>query len=94
MKFLTLAAIAATLIAKVGAHTILVDVIINGVNQGAGAGSYIREPPTNEPILNLTSPNLRCNTNGFKPLPHYVPVPAGGVVTTQWSMYVPSSADQ
>jgi cellulase len=95
MKFLTLAAIAATLIAEVSAKGSRVwSVWIGGTDQGPGAGVYIRQPQTNDPVKNLTSGDITCNTNGYLPVSSYVHVPAGGTVTTEWCTYVPSPADQ
>ena len=94
MKFLTLAAVAAALVAEVSAHSRVWSVWINGADQGAGAGRYIRQPPTNDPVKDLTSSNLRCNVNGGTVVPNYVKVAAGGAVTTEWCAYVPSPADQ
>ena len=94
MKFLTLAAIATTLIAEVSAHSRVTTVWIGGVDQGAGAGRYIRQPPTNDPIKNLASSDLNCNVNGHISVPDYVSVPAGDTVTTEWCTYPPSPVDQ
>ena len=92
MKFFALTAIAATLIAEVSAHTRVYNVLIDGNDYGPGAGSYIRQPPTNDPVKDLTSSDIRCNTNGYNAVPNYVPVPAGSNVTTVWCAYVPSPA--
>ena len=93
MKFPTLVAITAILIAEVSAHSRVWSIWVNGTDQGTGAGRYIRQPPTNDPIKDLTSPDLRCNVNGSIPVPTYVPVQAGSAVTTEWCTYAPSSAD-
>jgi len=93
MKFPTLVAITAILIAEVSAHSRVFTIWVNGTDQGAGAGRYIRQPPTNSPIKDLTSPDIRCNVNGSLRVPTYVPVQAGGTVTAEWCTYAPSSAD-
>jgi len=84
MQFLALAAIFATLLVEVSAHSRVWSVWINGSDQGAGAGRYIRQPPTNDPVKSLTSSNIRCNVNGDNSVATYVSVPAGGTVTTEW----------
>lgn len=93
MKFFALAAIAATLIAESSAQTLVYGVKVNGTDYGAGAGRYIRQAFTTDPVKNLTSTDIRCNTNGYKPVSDYVQVPAGGVVNTEWCTYAPSPAD-
>lgn len=93
MKFLTLAAIAATLIAEASATGVW-SVSISGSDQGPGPGKYIRHAPTSDPVKNLTSLDMRCGPGGLLPVPSYVQVPAGGAVTTVWCMHSPSPADQ
>ena len=94
MKFPTLVAITAILIAEVSAHSRVWSVWIGGSDQGAGAGRYIRQPPVDDPVKNLKSSDIRCNVNGSLPVPTYVSVPAGGTVTTEWCTYAPSPVDQ
>jgi len=84
MNFLVLAAIVATFVAEISAHTRVWSVWVNGSDQGAGAGRYIRQPPTNNPVKPLTSSDIRCNANGYSPVGTYVSVPAGGTLTTEW----------
>ncbi|KAF9651985.1 hypothetical protein BDM02DRAFT_325326 [Thelephora ganbajun] len=84
MKFLALAAVAATVIVEVSAHTRVWSIWLSGSDQGAGAGRYILQPPTNNPVKNLTSSDIRCNVNGYSPVATYVSTPAGGIVTTEW----------
>ena len=84
MKLLALATLAATLMTGVSAHTRVVRIKVNGDDKGAGAGRYLRQPPTNDPVKDLTSPNMCCNVNGDKPVPNYVIVPAGSTITTEW----------
>ncbi|KAF9024587.1 hypothetical protein BDZ89DRAFT_989209 [Hymenopellis radicata] len=57
---------------------------IDGVDQGAGAGVYIRQPPTNDPVKDLTSDEVFCNVNGATAVPSTVSVPAGATVTSEW----------
>lgn len=92
MKLLALAAITAALIAEVSAHTRVWSIWIDGSDQGAGAGRYIRQPPTNGPVKNLTSSDIRCNVNGYNSVAAYVSVPAGDTVTTEWCTQILSPA--
>ena len=89
-----LAAIAITLIAEVSAHSRMYGIWVNGTDQGAGAGRYIRQPPTNDPVKDLTSQDIRCNVNGYNPVPTYISVRAGSNVTTEWCTCVSSPSDQ
>ncbi|KAF8915590.1 glycosyl hydrolase family 61-domain-containing protein [Mucidula mucida] len=50
----------------------------------AGAGVYIRQPPTNDPVKDLTSDEVFCNVNGATAVPSTVSVPAGATVTSEW----------
>jgi cellulase len=47
------------------AHTTVFNVWINDVDQGLGnsASGYIRSPPNNNPLKDLTSSDLTCNVN-------------------------------
>ena len=94
MKIFALAAIVATLVAEASAHSRVWSIWVNGTDQGVGAGVYIRQPPSNSPIKDLNSPDLRCNVNGNTPVGTYVPVAAGTNVTTEWCTQIFPSADQ
>lgn len=74
MKFPAFAAIAATLVAKVSAHNRVWSIWVHGSDLGAGAGRYIRQPPTNSPVKDLTSSDIR-NANGYSPVPTDLSVP-------------------
>ncbi|RXW23286.1 hypothetical protein EST38_g2584 [Candolleomyces aberdarensis] len=79
-SFIALAsAVAGTL-----AHTELYSVWVNNVDQGNGRGVYIRSPPSNYPLKDLTSPNLNCNVNGDKAVPRSVSVKYGDKLTFEW----------
>ncbi len=62
MKFSALLASSA-LVAIASAHTTIWNIYVNDVNQGVGntAGGYIRFPPNNSPVKDLTSKDLTCN---------------------------------
>jgi cellulase len=64
MKAATLFLIAGST-ALVKGHATVYNIWINDANQGLGnsASGYIRSPPNNDPIKNLTSNSLRCNVN-------------------------------
>jgi cellulase len=68
----------------VSAHTHLWSVWVNGEDQGDGRSKYIRSPPNNDPVKDLTSPNLVCNVNGAKAVTDFVSAAAGDELTFEW----------
>ncbi|EAU85243.2 endoglucanase B [Coprinopsis cinerea okayama7 len=66
------------------AHSTIFGVWVNGVDQGDGRNRYIRSPPDNGPVKDLTSPDLRCNVNGDRVVPQSVSVKAGDQLTFEW----------
>lgn len=64
MKLSALSATSA-LVAIANAHSTVWNIYVNGVNQGVGnsAAGYIRTPPNNNPVKDITSNNLTCNVN-------------------------------
>ncbi|KAF2843110.1 carbohydrate-binding module family 1 protein [Patellaria atrata CBS 101060] len=84
MKTFALLALAA--VAKLAnAHATVFAVFINGVDQGLGnsASGYIRSPPNNSPLVDVTSPDMRCNVNN-SPAAKTLKVKAGDEVTFEW----------
>lgn len=77
---LALAALATT----VSAHATIYGVSINGVPQGPGFNTYIRSPPSNSPVKDLSSPALACNVNGGTAAPSFVRAAAGDTLTLEW----------
>lgn len=50
------------------AHSTLMHLWVNGVDQGRGDtsatnGQYIRSPPNNNPLTDVTSSSMTCNVN-------------------------------
>ncbi|KAB5591029.1 Glycoside hydrolase family 61 protein [Ceratobasidium theobromae] len=82
MKFSTVAAMLASASAAY-AHAIVGSVYINGVSQGNGVGTYIRSPPNNSPVKDLTSSDVACNVNNVA-VPKTLEVSAGDVITFEW----------
>ena len=82
MKFFALAAAMASASA-VSAHSLVEYVWINGVDQGNGANSYIRSPPNNNPVKDLTGTAISCNVNN-RAVPKTLEVKAGDVITFEW----------
>lgn len=52
-----------SLISCAAAHTTVWGVLVNGVDQGDGRNIYIRSPPNNNPVKDLTSAAMACNVN-------------------------------
>jgi len=57
---------------------------VNGIDLGLGVGKYIRGPPRNSPVKDVTSKDIICNVNN-SPVPQTIEVTAGDVVTIEWS---------
>jgi cellulase len=68
----------------VSAHTRMCNVWVNGADQGDGMDSYIRTPPNNSPVKDLTSPDLVCNVGGDSARADFVSAAAGDVLSFEW----------
>jgi cellulase len=56
---------AAAVVAVANAHTTIWNAYVDGVDQGVGnsAAGYIRSPPNNNPVKDITSSAMTCNVN-------------------------------
>lgn len=52
----------------------------SGVDQGSGVNTYIRSPPNNSPVKDLSSSAVACNANN-RAVPKTLEVSAGDVIT-------------
>ncbi|KAI5824363.1 hypothetical protein K523DRAFT_356898 [Schizophyllum commune Tattone D] len=75
--------LASAFIGSVSAHTRVFSLWVDGVDQGEGGGVYIRQPPSNSPVKDLTSADVACNVNNVA-VPQKVSVNAGSTVSTEW----------
>lgn len=75
---------ALALASTVSAHTHMFSAWVNGKDQGDGRNVYIRSPPNNSPVKDLTSPDLVCNVNGAKAGSGFVSAAAGDTLTFEW----------
>ncbi|KAJ3049749.1 hypothetical protein HK097_009292 [Rhizophlyctis rosea] len=105
MKFATAAAILG-FAASVSAHSTIYNVFINGVDQGLGCGvdangkqtggpsnsKYIRCPPNNNPVKDLTSSAVACNVNNAE-APQWLQVKGTDAITFEWHHDSATSAD-
>lgn len=80
----TTATVAAALVASASAHTRIYGAWVNDEFQGDGRSTYIRSPPTNDPVKDVTSPDLVCNVAGGTPGSAFVSAAAGDKVTLEW----------
>ncbi|KAJ7589027.1 glycoside hydrolase family 61 protein [Mycena floridula] len=76
-------AILASFVVNSYAHTRVWSVWLNGVDQGDGRSIYIRSPPTNDPVKDLTSSAMACNVNNVA-VPKSVSVNSGDKLTFEW----------
>ncbi|OJJ63025.1 hypothetical protein ASPSYDRAFT_55722 [Aspergillus sydowii CBS 593.65] len=85
MKTFGLLALAAS--AKlVSAHTTVMAAWVNDEDQGLGNGEdgYIRTPPSNSPVTDVTSTDMTCNVNGDQAASKYIKAAGGDKLTFEW----------
>ncbi|KAH8601452.1 putative endo-beta-1,4-glucanase D [Bisporella sp. PMI_857] len=84
MRF-TSALVSAALASSVAAHATIWNIYVNDVDQGVGnsASGYIRSPPSNSPIKDITSTGLTCNVNNAATA-KTITVAAGDKITFEW----------
>ncbi|KAJ3571921.1 hypothetical protein NP233_g3443 [Leucocoprinus birnbaumii] len=83
MKLASLAIVSSFFVSCAYAHTTVWGVWVNGVDQGDGQNQYIRSPPNNDPVKDLTLPAMTCNVKNI-PVPRRVTVNAGDQFTFEW----------
>ncbi|OJT10389.1 hypothetical protein TRAPUB_13081 [Trametes pubescens] len=68
---------------SVSARTVFSAIAVDGVEQGHGIA--VRVPTTNNPVTDISSPSIICNTDFIQPVSSAVAsVPAGGVVSAEF----------
>ncbi|OJI97943.1 hypothetical protein ASPVEDRAFT_160962, partial [Aspergillus versicolor CBS 583.65] len=85
MKTFGLLALAAS--AKlVSAHTTVMAAWVNDEDQGLGSGEdgYIRTPPSNSPVTDVTSKDMTCNVGGSTAASKYIKAAGGDKLTFEW----------
>ena len=73
----------AALIGAANAHARVYGVYINDVFQGDGRSTYIRSPPSNSPLKDVSSTDIICNVAN-KVAPSSVTAATGDKVTFEW----------
>ncbi|KAL0633107.1 hypothetical protein Q9L58_008007 [Maublancomyces gigas] len=84
MRVLSLVPIIAGLLVTAEAHTTVYGVWINGVFRGDGRNVYVRSPPNNNPLKDITSSTINCNVNGANSVSTSVAVAAGAKFEFEW----------
>jgi cellulase len=84
----------AALAAVANAHTTIWNLYDDDVDQGVGnvAGGYIRYPPNNNPVKDITSSDMTCNVNNVANT-KTVSVAAGSKLTLEWHHDSNSASD-
>ncbi|OTB07269.1 glycoside hydrolase family 61 protein, partial [Hypoxylon sp. CI-4A] len=72
------------LASTVSAHTLMYSVWVNDVDQGDGRNVYIRSPPSNSPVKDLSDASIVCNVNGGTAVSSLVQAAAGDKLTFEW----------
>jgi cellulase len=82
----TLALAAASMISSAAGHATVFNILVNDVDQGLGnsASGYIRSPPNNSPVVDVTSTDMTCNVNGGNAAAKFVEVAGGDKITFEW----------
>lgn len=80
----TTATVTAALLGSASAHTRIYGAWVNGEFQGDGTSSYIRSPPTNDPVKDVTSADIVCNVNGATAASDFVSAAAGDSIALEW----------
>ncbi|KAI8623551.1 fungal cellulose binding domain-containing protein [Xylariaceae sp. FL1651] len=80
MKSVAYALLSAALAAQSSAHSIFQDLWVDGVDYGSQCN---RMPPSNSPVTNVNSNDIRCNVGGSKGVSKKCAVKAGSTVTVE-----------
>ncbi|KAH0605952.1 uncharacterized protein H6S33_004409 [Morchella sextelata] len=83
VKAIALLPVFAALLGAAEAHTRVWSLWVNDVDQGDGRSTYIRSPPNNNPVKDVTSSDIICNVANTKGSAS-VPVAPGDKVTFEW----------
>jgi len=90
----TITTLALALASTVSGHAAMFSVSVNGKDLGDGQHKYIRTPANHNPVKDLKSPDLACNTNGGTPAPSFVKAAAGDKLAFRWfNHFDPSRPD-
>ncbi|KAJ2975126.1 hypothetical protein NUW58_g8446 [Xylaria curta] len=97
MKAISILGLAASLLSMAQAHTLFTTLYINGVKQGQGDGTCVRQSTdlsrASSPVVDLSSDDMACGAGGTIPVNYTCPAPAGGKLTFEYRLN-PSKAGQ
>ncbi|KAI1759303.1 lytic polysaccharide monooxygenase [Hypoxylon sp. FL1150] len=65
-------------------HSRMFSVWVNDVDQGDGRSLYIRSPPTNSPIKDISNATIVCNVDGDQAVAQFVTAAAGDKLSFEW----------
>lgn len=93
-RSVALSLLAATLAAtSVSAHARVWTYTVAGTDANTADGTiatFIRSPPSNSPVKDLTSTDVRCNVNGATEAATSFSAAAGDVISPEWYQLRPS----
>jgi len=72
------------LVAAATAHATVFSIWRNGADLGDGRNVYIRSPPNNNPVKDLSLTDMVCNVNGGVEAPKFITAAAGDTLTFEW----------
>ncbi|KAI1305650.1 lytic polysaccharide monooxygenase [Xylaria venustula] len=97
MKSFSIWGLATSLFAVAEAHTLFTTLYVNGVKQGQGDGTCVRQNTDlehgNSPVRDLSSDDMACGFSGTTPVTFTCPAPAGANLTFEYRLN-PSRAGQ
>ena len=90
-RVLAVGVLAASLATSVSAHARVWTWSVDGVDASPNANAiapFIRTPPNNNPVKDLTSTDVRCNVGGTTAVAARFSAKAGSKVTPTWFQWV------
>ncbi|PSN65497.1 hypothetical protein BS50DRAFT_497298 [Corynespora cassiicola Philippines] len=76
------------------AHATVMAIFVNDEDQGMGYPSgYIRTPPNNSPVVDVSSKDMTCNVGGSTAAPKTIEVKGGDKITFEWHHNTRDAAD-
>ena len=90
MRSAPLLGLAAYTLGLAQAHTLFTTLYINGVKQGQGDGTCVRQSTdldhANSPVRDLLSDDMACGVSGTVPVNYTCPAPAGAKLTFEYRL--------
>lgn len=83
MQLLSTLVAVGSLVSVASAHATVYGLWVNGAFQGDGRNSYIRSPPNNNPVKDISGTQINCNVNN-RNVGSSVSAKAGDSITFEW----------